>query len=236
MFCAITAQDEKESASSNGFSGYVPPVPLFFICVHPCRSVVKKFMRARTGKIARLPAPIRNELNRRLNNGALGRELVPWLNALPEVQSVLAHRFANRPITEDNISAWRHGGFKEWLLEEERHARLRELSDQCPERDPVLRARRIEAFTEEQLALELAEELERLSAMTDRDARSKRLQRLCQELCRLQNSHTRHREIRLMELKATHALAPKSSANRNPFVAKSGLSGPFRANDHKGEG
>ncbi|HXE43262.1 MAG TPA: hypothetical protein VN516_09580 [Candidatus Baltobacteraceae bacterium] len=47
-------------------------------------------MRARVGKIARLPGPIRNELNRRIHNGALGRELVPWLNALPEVQTVLA--------------------------------------------------------------------------------------------------------------------------------------------------
>ena len=193
-------------------------------------------MRARTGKIARLPAPIRNELNRRLNNGALGRELVPWLNALSEVQSVLAHRFGHRPITEDNISAWRHGGFKEWLLEEERHARLRELSDQCPERDPALRARRIEAFTQEQLALELAEELEHLSAMTDLEARSKRLQRLCQELCRLHNSRTRDRELRLMELRETQALSPKSSSNRSPFVAKSGLSGSFRANDHRGGG
>jgi hypothetical protein len=191
-------------------------------------------MRARTGKIARLPAPIRNELNRRLNNGALGRELVTWLNALPEVQSVLAHRFGNRPITEDNISAWRHGGFKEWLLEEERHARTRELSDQCPERDPALRARRIGAFTQEQLALELAEELERLSAMTDREARSKRLQRLSQELCRLQNSRTRDRELHLMELKATHTLSPKSSSNRSPIAPKPGLSGPFRANDPMG--
>jgi len=180
-------------------------------------------MRARTGKIARLPAPVRHELNRRLNNGALGRELVPWLNALPEIQSVLAHRFASRPITEDNISAWRQGGFQEWLLQEERRERLRELSDQCPERDPALRAHRITAFTQEQLALELAEELERLSAMTDREARSKRLQRLCQELCRLQNSHTRNREIHLMELKAGYSVAPKSGPNR----AKIGASRAF---------
>ena len=193
-------------------------------------------MRARTGKIARLPAAIRNELNRRLNNGALGRELVPWLNALSEVQAVLLHRFGSRPITEDNISAWRHGGFQEWLLQEERRDRLRELSDQCPERDPALRSRRIAAFTQEQLALELAEELERLSTMTDREARSKRLQRLCQELCRLQNSHTRNRELTLMEVKAAQAVAPKSSPNRAPFEPELSLLGPFRAKDHRGEG
>jgi hypothetical protein len=189
-------------------------------------------VRARTGKIARLPGPIRHELNHRLNNGALGRELAPWLNALPEVQTVLAHRFASRPITEDNISAWRQGGFQEWLLQEERRDRLRELSDQCPERDPALRARRIAAFTQEQLALELAEEVERLSAMTDPEARSKRLQRLCQELCRLQNSHTHNRELRLRELKA----APLPTTSRAPIAAKSGLLGPFRAKDPTGGG
>ena len=128
-------------------------------------------MRTRTGKIARLPGALRHELNHRLHNGAPGREIVPWLNALPEVQRVLAARFASRPITEDNLSEWRQGGFQEWLLQEERRVRLRELSDQCPERDPALRARRLAAFTEEQLALELAEEIERLSAMKDRDAR-----------------------------------------------------------------
>src|SRR5689334_9404477 len=103
-------------------------------------------MRARVGKIARLPGVVRDELNRRLHNGALGRELLPWLNTLPEVQRILAQRFASRPITEDNISAWRHGGFQDWLLQEERRVRLRELSDQCPERDPALRARRITAY------------------------------------------------------------------------------------------
>ena len=188
-------------------------------------------MRARIGKIARLPSHIRAELNRRLNNGALGRELVPWLNALPEVQSVLAHRFASRPITEDNISAWRKGGFQEWLLQEERRERLRELSDQCPERDPALRARRIEAFIQEQLALELAEELERLSVMTDREARFRRLQRLSQELCRLQKSHTLNRSIRLMELKAERS----GATSRAGVAPKSGLFGSSRANDPMGE-
>jgi hypothetical protein len=190
-------------------------------------------MRARTGKIARLPGAIRHELNRRLHNGALGRELVPWLNTLPEVQRVLNERFAGRPITEDNISAWRGGGFQEWLLQEERRVRLRDLSDQCPERDPAQRARRIAAFTEEQLALELAEQLERLSAITDREARSKQLQCLCREMCRLQNSHTRNREIHLLEIKAAHSIMPESRPSRTSVAPKSGLLGPFRPNDHR---
>src|SRR4051794_19281242 len=109
-------------------------------------------MRARTGKIARLPSEIRNTLNHRLHNGALGRELAPWLNTLPEVQTVLAKRSSSRATTKNNLPAWRRGGFQDWLLQEERRVRLRALSHQCPERDPALRARRITAFTEEQLA------------------------------------------------------------------------------------
>jgi hypothetical protein len=171
-------------------------------------------MRARTGKIARLPAAIRQELNHRLNNGALGREIVPWLNALPEVQRVLATRFAGRPITEDNLSEWRRGGFQDWLREEARRIRLRDLSDQCPERDPAQRARRIAAFSEEELALQLAEELERVSAITNPDEHSKHLQRLCLEHCRLQKSHTRNRELRLLELKAAAEFTRKSNPNR----------------------
>jgi hypothetical protein len=175
-------------------------------------------MRARVGKIARLPGAIRDTLNRRLNNGALGKDLVPWLNALPEVKHVLATRFASRPITHDNLSEWRRGGFQDWLLQEGRRVRLRELSDQCPERDPAMRARRIAAYTEEQLALEIAEELERLSAITDRTERSKCLQRLSQELCRLQNSHLRNRELRLLEAKAARAQTAPGMA-RVPHTA-----------------
>jgi len=89
-----------------------------------------------------------------------------------------------------------------------------------------MRARRIAAFTEEQLALELAEELERLSAMTDREARSKQLQRLCQELCRLQNSHTRNPELSLMELKASQSLTSKIV---DQIVPDRGKIGPSRA-------
>jgi hypothetical protein len=191
-------------------------------------------MRARTGKIARLPGAIRLELNHRLHNGSLGRELVPWLNALPEVQQVLAARFASRPITEDNLSEWRHGGYQDWLLQEERRTRLRELSDQCPERDPEKRARRITAYTEERLAVELAEELERLAAIKDREEHSKQLHCLIQQLCRMRHSHTRERHLRLLEVQATHAInqKPKQSANR--FKPNSEPIGPFRAKHHMG--
>src|SRR5882757_2859219 len=68
----------------------------------------------RHGKVARLPAALREELNRRLEDGHSHRELVAWLNGLPAVQGVLAERFGGRPISEQNMSAWCHGGYAEW--------------------------------------------------------------------------------------------------------------------------
>jgi len=72
-------------------------------------------MSARHGKIARLPFEIREELNTRLLNGETAIDLVPWLNAQPAVQSVLSVQFQEKPISEQNVSNWRQGGFCDWL-------------------------------------------------------------------------------------------------------------------------
>jgi len=43
----------------------------------------------RNGKIARLPAAIREELNQRLFDGEPAKPLIEWLNGQPRVQAVL---------------------------------------------------------------------------------------------------------------------------------------------------
>jgi hypothetical protein len=63
-------------------------------------------MKARTGKIARLPAKVRKELNERLRDGEMGTELLAWLNGLPEVQAVLAAHFEGRASNEPNLADW----------------------------------------------------------------------------------------------------------------------------------
>jgi len=68
----------------------------------------------RSGKIARLPEDIRQELNARLARHESSTPLLNWLNALPEVQAILAEEFGGRPVTRDNLSDWRHGGHAEW--------------------------------------------------------------------------------------------------------------------------
>ena len=68
----------------------------------------------RNGKIARLPAALREELNQRLLDGEQGKPLVEWLNGLPKVQAVLQAKFNGNPITENNLSQWKNGGFPAW--------------------------------------------------------------------------------------------------------------------------
>ncbi len=87
----------------------------------------------RTGKIARLPRKIRDELNHRLDDGQPGTELVAWLNALPDVQDVLAAEFGGRPVNEQNLSDWKQGGFRDWQGSREALALARELCEQADE-------------------------------------------------------------------------------------------------------
>jgi hypothetical protein len=68
----------------------------------------------RKGKIARLPRNIRETLNSRLEDGEVGSDLVLWLNTLPEVRSILASQFEGSPITPQNLSQWKQGGFLDW--------------------------------------------------------------------------------------------------------------------------
>ena len=86
-------------------------------------------MPTRNGKIANLPNDIREQLNLRLLEGETGRELVAWLNALPEVQSVLGSQFNGSPISEVNLTLWRQGGYLQWLTERECFDSARALAD-----------------------------------------------------------------------------------------------------------
>jgi hypothetical protein len=70
----------------------------------------------RRGKIARLPRSVRDQLNLRLDDGWDAGQILPWLNDLPEVREVLARHFNGASISPQNLSAWRQGGFNEWLL------------------------------------------------------------------------------------------------------------------------
>jgi len=82
----------------------------------------------RTGKIARLPGRIRDQLNRRLHDGEPAKHLAAWLNTLPEVQAIMATVFAGKPIRPQNLSEWNQGGYRDWLLQQEALPLARQLT------------------------------------------------------------------------------------------------------------
>lgn len=80
------------------------------------------------GKIARLSRGIRDQLNRRLDEGEPAKELVQWLNGLPEVKHVLDGQFGGRLISEQNLSEWKAREHRVWLARQEALAQARELA------------------------------------------------------------------------------------------------------------
>ena len=87
-------------------------------------------MKTRIGKIAQLPKPIRDDLNHRLANGQQAPELLKWLNALPEIKELIATKFDNHPISPQNLTEWRHGGYQDWLRHQEREQRIKRLAEE----------------------------------------------------------------------------------------------------------
>ncbi len=84
---------------------------------------------ALVGKIARFPKEIRDQLNRRLENGDLASDILPWLNELPSVKAVLMRHFQGGLVNEQNLTNWRRGGFQRWLKKQEPLAVIQELSE-----------------------------------------------------------------------------------------------------------
>jgi hypothetical protein len=82
----------------------------------------------RTGKIARLPVEIREELNRRMLAGEGGPKLLPWLNSHPDVLTVLTAEYDGQPVNDTNLSNWRNGGFEEWCGRRDRLQHVKDLS------------------------------------------------------------------------------------------------------------
>ncbi len=82
-----------------------------------------------TGKIARLPHDIREQLNRRLSDGEQAHSILNWLNSVPEVQAVLAAGFDGRPLNKVNLTHWRDGGYRDWLVRQDALDFVQELDD-----------------------------------------------------------------------------------------------------------
>jgi len=165
----------------------------------------------RTGKIARLPHQLRDQLNQRLHNGEPGVDLIKWLNALPEVQALLAEHFNGVPISPQNLSEWNNGGFLDWLTTQELLEDAREFAANTTE---------LPGFTDGHLADCLAHAITARYAVLlgkmpldgpinpDLLARFNLLHRLDRHVARLQRRTDRARKERQAEAQAERRSQP----------------------------
>src|ERR1044071_2309812 len=83
-------------------------------------------------KISKVPRHLRDEFNRRLDDGEENKTLLDWLNGQPEVQAMLKQDFDGLPISKQNLNKWKKSGFRNWQL---RQAALDFTNDALPDDD-----------------------------------------------------------------------------------------------------
>ena len=154
---------------------------------------------SRNGKIARLPRQVREELNQRLADGEIGRQLVDWLNALPEVQAVLAAHFGARPITDANLTLWKQGGFEDWLRHEETRAWASQFVEESVDPEDAAGGSRLAERVAVPVLMQLARLLEKATATDDLAEQRKTIFGVSQELARLSRTDHDARRVRLRE-------------------------------------
>jgi hypothetical protein len=144
----------------------------------------------RLGKIARLPYGIRSQLNARLADNEPAADLVDWLNAQPEVQAILAGQFDGRPITQQNLSAWKQGGFRDWERFQESSLEARTFLEEAGEfLDPGQEDENGQSFLDRlggRVALTLLQLLRETERRESGPDRTRDLLNIARELIRLQ--------------------------------------------------
>jgi hypothetical protein len=157
---------------------------------------------SRIGKIARLPAHVRAGLNERMRNGESGRRLVAWLNGHPEVKQTLAWDFQGRPITEQNISEWRKGGYQDYERHQEACGLVRELRERHEDFAHFARETEVSDRLASILAVELAQAADSLLKETeDPKARWERLEKVLRALAPLRRADHQGTLVRIKQEK-----------------------------------
>jgi hypothetical protein len=154
-------------------------------------------MTTRISKIARLPKPIREQLNHRLENGEIGRTILPWLNDLPETKKVMAELFGAKPITHQNLSEWRQGGYRDWLFMQQRLDWFDRLTEQETEMNNHNQTGDAHEVMGNIFLFEISQALTALQSIKNPEKHWARLQILTREFARLQNAFNWSRRVEL---------------------------------------
>ena len=109
-----------------------------------------------------MPRYLRELLNRRLDDGEPGPPLLVWLNGCADVQEILEREFGGRAVSEQNLSEWRQGGFKDWQRQQEACDHVRRLTDQAAGLDEAAEEGRITDRLASVFAVELFKLMEQM--------------------------------------------------------------------------
>jgi hypothetical protein len=175
------------------FSAPSPPSPFFqpqltarhssLVTNHSSLITRHSTPMTRTGKIARLPRPVREQLNRRLDDGECGKKILVWLNALPVVLSILADDFGARPVNDQNLSDWKLGGYADWIRREKTCELLQSLAEDAFDFEGAVGRATINDRFASVLAAEFAVVASsKLSRTTDPEKRCRLLSQLLREV------------------------------------------------------
>jgi hypothetical protein len=150
----------------------------------------------RTGKIARLPRHIRNQLRSRLDHGERGQPLLEWLSQLPEVKGLTKSHPGGCPLTEQDLSEWKQGGYQQWIEDQQARDLIRELAEQADDLFACAEDLPVSDCLATLLATELARSAKSLLAETTTPGdRWQRLRELLHELARLRKED--HQALRV---------------------------------------
>lgn len=105
-------------------------------------------------------------MNERLEQGQEGKELVKWLNSLPEVQDAIRRSFHGQPISEQNLSQWKKGGYPEWQEKQERWHMLHRLREEAEEMGIAADPEETQRHLSVMLTLELARAVQEIRENT----------------------------------------------------------------------
>jgi hypothetical protein len=129
-------------------------------------------------------------LGRQIEDGKPGKEIVKWLNGLPEVGEILKEQFDGRPVTEQNLSEWKQTGHQEWLRHQQACEKLHWMVERADDLENEADGMEISDRLGSILAAELASHAEQtLKDVTDPKERWRLMQEFLREL-----RHLRHED------------------------------------------
>jgi hypothetical protein len=112
---------------------------------------------------------------------------------------MLAQKFGGRPIDDNNLYEWRHGGYEEWLWHEDRRDRLGSAFEHIAKLDAVGDGTQVAERLGAIVAAELAKALNMLEGISDMNDRWFRLREISRELTRFRRENCNNQRLRLAE-------------------------------------